>query len=49
MAALFWLTVALTLCARRLLSEGMESEPSGAIQSSNKEVKRGMADHILAP
>jgi hypothetical protein len=35
MAALFWLTVALTMCARRLLTGGGEIEPSGAFQSNN--------------
>lgn len=49
MAALFWLTVALTMCARRLLSEGIESEPPRAIQSNNKEANKGSADHMLAP
>ena len=49
MAALFWLTVALTMSARRLLSEGIESEPPRAIQSNNKEANKGSADHMLAP
>ncbi|HST04557.1 MAG TPA: O-antigen ligase family protein, partial [Chloroflexia bacterium] len=35
MAALFWLTVALTMCARRLLSRDGEIEPPGAFQSNN--------------
>ena len=37
MATLFWLTAALTMCARRLLAEGSESEPSGTFESVNSE------------
>jgi hypothetical protein len=37
MAALFWLTAALAMCARRLLAEGSESEPPGAFESVNSE------------
>jgi polysaccharide biosynthesis protein PslJ len=37
MAALFWLTVALTMCARRLLAEGSEIEPSWTFQGNNNE------------